>query len=367
MIHMTINSIFNMAPRISRSIKRSFLLIKKKMERCPYSPVSLTLPFYLPTSLSSEKVLQELKTLNGFSFLPNYGNMGDIVIAMAEYQFFEKHGLKYEVFRNRTSQDNLVYGGGGLFIRDWKRCYQQILKLFQKKHLKRIIILPSSFHDCPDLLEAIDERFTVFCREEKSRDYLLSSGAKGKVILAHDMALFLMEIFQNTKLPIRYGFKQVWQQITDSVSRLTHQEGHVVAYFLRTDSESNTDWKKIGLQSTLDLSLCTCSDSRDKDEVSFYTKLFFAGIDMADIVVTDRLHVGICSMLAGKEVFLLDNSYGKVSGVYERSMKQSPRVHFVDDVQKLPGILGRTIAEGKVQRTANLNNLEKIGEVLTRS
>jgi exopolysaccharide biosynthesis predicted pyruvyltransferase EpsI len=149
-----------------------------------------------------------------------------------------------------------------------------------------------------------------------------------------------------------------------SAQELTAQNEYAVAYFLRTDSESNTDWEKIGVQSTLDLSLCMGSDSREPGEVAFYGKLFLAGIDMADIVVTDRLHVGIGSMLMGKEVFLLDNSYGKVSGVYEHSMKQCPRVHFVEDVQKLPDILKRTIAEGRVRKTASLNNLEKIKEVL---
>ena len=85
---------------------------------------------------------------------------------------------------------------------------------------------------------------------------------------------------------------------------------------------------------------------------------------MADIIVTDRLHVGISSRLLGKEVFLFDNSYGKVSGVYEYSLKRCSRVHFVNDVQDLLKLLERTIAEGQIRKTASRENLEKIGKAI---
>jgi len=350
--------------KIWREVKRPFRKIVERMERYPLAPVSLTLPFYSPTDFTSDEIFQELKPLGNFSFLPNSGNMGDIVIAMAEYQFFEKHRLKYKVFRDQFFQENLVYGGGGLFVRNWKNEYQWILELFQNKYLKKIVILPSSFHDCPDLLEIIDDRFTMFCREEKSHNYLLSSGVKGKIILSHDMALYLSEDLPKVTPRFHSKFRNVYQQIKASAPKLTQLEGYAIAYFLRTDSEANADWSNIGVQSTLDLSLCICSDSRDPEEVAFYGKLFLAGIDMADIVVTDRLHVGIGAMLMGKKVFLLDNSYGKVSGVYERSMKQFPRVQFVDDVRNLPGVIKQTVAAGIVRQTTNLENLTKIGEVL---
>ena len=339
--------------------------VKECAKRHPLGRVALDLPFYSPTGFPSDDILQELRSLNEFTYLPNGGNIGDIVIAMAEYQLFEKHKLKYEVIQERVRSENLVIGGGGGFVPYWD--YGRKLKVIQEnKHLKRIIILSSSFYDCPDFLEIVDERFTLFCRETKSRDYLLAAGVKGKVVLAHDMALLLTEDFQTVESRLYYRFKEIWQQIMAAIPRLTQQEGYTTAYFLRTDVESKTDWSKIGIQSTLDLSICAHSDCRCPSDAVFYGKLFFAGIDMADIVVTDRLHVGISSMLLGKEVFLLDNSYGKVSGVYEHSMRQCSRVHFVNDVQELPSLLERTIAEGQIRKTANKGNLEQIGATLTR-
>ena len=51
------------------------------------------------------------------------------------------------------------------------------------------------------------------------------------------------------------------------------------------------------------------------------SKLFMQAIDSVEVVVTDRLHVGLVATLLGKKVFLFDNSYGKVSGIFEQSLK----------------------------------------------
>ncbi len=49
----------------------------------------------------------------------------------------------------------------------------------------------------------------------------------------------------------------------------------------------------------------------------------------ADIVVTDRLHVAVMCHKAGVEVYMLDNSYRKLSGVYRQSMAGNPLVHLL--------------------------------------
>ena len=43
-------------------------------------------------------------------------------------------------------------------------------------------------------------------------------------------------------------------------------------------------------------------------------------IDRYRNIVTNRLHVAVISYLLGKNIELYDNSYCKVSGVYEMSM-----------------------------------------------
>ena len=73
------------------------------------------------------------------------------------------------------------------------------------------------------------------------------------------------------------------------------------------------------------------------------TLMFASVINMFDVIVTDRLHVGICAEKLGKQVILLDNSYGKVSSVYEYSLKDFENVSVVSQsdldsaVQKVAG------------------------------
>ena len=68
----------------------------------------------------------------------------------------------------------------------------------------------------------------------------------------------------------------------------------------------------------IDLSLFACSSCADSVVVRILSKLFMQAIDSVEVVVTDRLHVGLVAALLGKRVFLFDNSYGKVSGIFEQ-------------------------------------------------
>ena len=351
---------------ISRRLLAFFI---EKLQECFYKKsvdLHLHTTHYSPSGYNDENIVNMLRDLNGFTFIPNYGNMGDIVIAQAEYQLFEKYRFLYDVFHGKVTRENLVYGGGGRFVKNWSHRYASTLPIFQQPHIKRIVILPSSFHDCSDLLKVIDKRFVIFCREKQSYDYLLASNTNARIYLEHDMVFFMTDDFMKTTNVRRFNFTKAYRKVSWLVPDLMERNGIKIAWFLRTDSESKTDWTRFDdIKPTLDLSICAHSDSRDGNVCNFYTKLFFSAIDTADMIVTDRLHVGICSMLMGKEVFLVDNSYGKVSGVYEHSMKQNSRVHFIDDVKRLSGILEQAISERIVRQTASLSNLMEISKVLS--
>jgi exopolysaccharide biosynthesis predicted pyruvyltransferase EpsI len=321
-------------------------------------------PNFVPTNYSYQQVIHELRLLDSFTFLPNYGNMGDIVIAQAEYQFFDQFNFQYNIF-DETVPESLVYGGGGMFVKNWQHCYQWLLELFQKNEIKKIIILPSSFYDCPDFLQVIDERFIIFCREKQSYDYLASSNKKAKYYLEHDMAFFLKSDFLKTRNIKYLAYKNVYDKLVSSLNKLGEINDFKIAYFMRIDSEAVLGQQDFNSLQTLDLSSSICSDSRNKNECNFYSKLFIATIDIADIIVTDRLHVGICSMLLGKEVFLIDNSYRKVSEVYRQSMQNIPSVHFVEDIRFLSDEINKCIENNKIRLTASTKNLNIMGDFLS--
>ena len=50
----------------------------------------------------------------------------------------------------------------------------------------------------------------------------------------------------------------------------------------------------------------------------------------ASIVVTDRLHVALPAAIIGKQVYLVEAGYHKLTGVYQQSLKSMPNVRLVD-------------------------------------
>ena len=303
----------------------------------------------------NQKILNSLNELGDFLFYPNVGNLGDVAIAQSEYQMFRDQGYSYKVFNAYNSDTiidrsfNLVYGGGGLFVRYWN--YEKAMNLFKNENLENAVILPSSFCDCDDLLDALDERFTVYCREEKSFKYCTSKNQKANFQLADDMA-FSIDLNPSEKpLPVNFVDLQVstlsklyygnYRKLQKVILKITQQlsdkikldkTGQKTAFFLRTDKERLFDNSEYEI---VDLSVFAKSHCTDSGVVYLLSKIFIDSINMVDLVVTDRLHVGIIGALLKKKVLLLDNTYGKVSGVYKYSMKCMKNVHLLKDISQV--------------------------------
>lgn len=146
------------------------------------------------TPLPLNPALQaELESLGHFVYLPNPGNMGDALIAVATMQVFDRLKLSYEMYdENKTYPAGycLVYGGGGVMVPE---CGQldNMTALFSAPGIGRCVILPHSIRGCDKLLATLDERFTVFCREQKSYDYCTASGSRARFHLSDDMACYM--------------------------------------------------------------------------------------------------------------------------------------------------------------------------------
>lgn len=303
----------------------------------------------ITTFNNNQNIYTTLKDLEHFYFLPNKGNLGDIVIASSEFQYFDANNFNYEVYDifSKGKYDlpyNLVYGGGGIWNKLYQNYYKNILEVFKSKLLKKCIILPSSFYDCEDVINILDERFTVFCREKQSYEYCKSLNQKANFILADDMAIgtdFNMhnKAFYNEKNAISFINSLDTDKMSQYISlynryqkeklkileQLREIEDFTVGYLLRQDREKNiqlqTSLKSIDLSSVLGGYAC------DKSYAYICSKFFLEVIDKFDIIVTDRLHVGICATKLGKQVFLLDNTYKKISEVYKYSLYKYPNSH----------------------------------------
>ena len=312
-----------------------------------------------------ERILNALKGLDDFFFYPNNGNLGDVVIAEAEYQMLEDNKFSYRIYDAYNSPNDiaeepfdLVYGGGGLFVKYWN--YQQVKEIFEKPNLRKAVILPSSFYECDDLLDVLDERFTVFCREKRSYDYCISKNSRANFFLTDDMAFSLdlsryrlnsfdknllkqnLENISDENLIFLYKelyqtYKSLFKLIVDELKLKTvEQNGKKVGYFMRGDEEKSISELYVP---AIDLSLFACSSCADSGVVSILSKLFMQAIDSVEVVVTDRLHVGLVAALLGKRVFLFDNSYGKVSGIFEQSLRYFENVKILNSPDEIKSAL----------------------------
>ena len=330
--------------------------INKKLQSLQSQPDFLRLP-------ENNTVINELKKLDDFIFCTNDGNLGDVIIAEAQYQLFSSLGLKYSIldlqstnFDNQSQYSVCVYSGGGRFngVYDYKKA----MTVFESKYFKKIIILPHSFFNCEDLFKVLDERFIVFCREERSYNYCVSMNKKAKFILSHDMAfnidyklissepilIYKTSMSFNRQYSIRLYESYCYFMITSNkIKRAINEKviilrnGLKLGLMLRIDVESNLseNEKDRYLASSVDLSAFGWISCSDAGLVKALSLLFIQSLNYFDTIITDRLHIGIAAALLGKKIYMLNNNYGKLSGVYKQSMRDFPNVKIYNDISEI--------------------------------
>jgi len=296
---------------------------------------------------NNDAFLEEiLRSLEEFMFIPNKGNLGDALIAAAEFQYFEAGKFDYKIWQRtkmQTKPFNLVYGGGGIWHANYKKSFNEILDIFRSPLLKKCVILPSSFYDCSDVIEIFDERFTIFCREKQSYDYCILRNNRAKFIVADDMAVnmdfgifknklydtVILNEFLDGKQEFSYkNYSTILKKINKNLSSV---KDFSIGYFLRKDAES-TGNNNAGF----DLSGLGGSYCLDSGFCFITSRLFLSVIDKFDTIVTDRLHIGIAAAKLGKKVYLLDNLYKKISSVYEYSLKNRfERAEMISDLSNI--------------------------------
>lgn len=330
------------------------------------------------TNNTDAHINKSLKQLDEFYFLPNQGNLGDIVISFSEFQYFDSNKFNYKCFDvsnllKNNRKFNLVYGGGGLWHSLYKPYYQNILNIFKSSNLKKCVILPSSFYDCEDVLEVLDERFTVFCREEQSFDYCIKLNNKANFILADDMVINAN--FEELRHPLvnKSALLQANKMVLDGIENIADFYSNVVkkalhelkqysnfevGYLLRNDNESVFKKSHI-IAKNIDPSGFAGGHACDNALNTLLTKLFLTIISQFDIVITDRLHIGICAAKLGKKTLLIDNSYKKLSNVYNNSMKGFSNVQVVsaDDLEKAIALAKKNIVPSAVLPLEDIVNI----------
>lgn len=285
------------------------------------------------------------------------------MIANATKQFFEFNKIPYQasdIERLKQSKEsfNLVYGGGGVWYKEYRNYYQNLIDIFNSNLLQKCVILPSSFYDCDEAILAMDERFIVFCREEQSLLYAKSINKKATFILSDDMVIndnfdiyknlslhkYGLHLFNKDKKKIRNLFnafyKKVYQRYIDELSKYSDFN---IGYLLRNDAEKLQN--ELNNIPQTDLSGFGGGYCQDESLNLILGIVFLSFIDKFDNIVTDRLHIGICAAKLNKQVFLLNNIYGKNISVYNKSLKDFNNVHYIEDIKELDSLIEQNSAK----------------------
>lgn len=300
-------------------------------------------------------IISALHDLGEFQFMPNHGNLGDLLIDVATRQLFKKWNLPAV----QSPCPHLVYGGGGRFV-PFYGPLDALRDLLTAPHIKRCIILPHSFFEVDDFVRALDERHIVFCRDAASLAYCQSLNNKALFLPAHDMALCLdpsllcQEPAESEDASLLAWEKSLHSAIRQSAFRMNENGVSLkCAFFPRIGKERALP---ATTEMGVDLSgLWTGSGNGSPRQFQMIRKLL-DGLSTFDVVFSDRLHLCISAFFAGCRVCLLDNNYGKLSGVYHQSLSSHPRLFLLNPSAfglALQDILGGSQSFPDVLRTAS--------------
>lgn len=228
------------------------------------------------------------------------GNYGDSLIWHGTKKLLSLFNISetYVDILSEKNNDTLFIDGGGNFV-DY---YSDVRNFLIKKSslYKEIVILPHTiFGDKQvDVLNHVNSKLTIFCREKISANFLTERINSGEIYLWHDCA-----------------FYNKFESVSSGLGTLN---------VFRSDKESTLS--KLP-EDNIDLSY---NGYAQKPLGELINK-----INQYNKINTDRLHVGICATLLGKQVNLFTNSYYKNKAVYDYSLRQYTNVKFFNNYNEI--------------------------------
>lgn len=224
-------------------------------------------------------------------FLVNDGNWGDSLIREGAEKFLTFHGIRYvslrfkdlekgkitvDALKARHGADSpLIFNGGAALDPRYGRLPFVAALTHQ---FAQTVLLPASF-PVPLAPFNFAPRTRIF-----SRDLSESQTNVPQATFCHDMAFYL-----------------TMPDIAPSRDN---------GCFMRTDSERPTDAPVPANNNDLSL----------KGRAETPVQGFIAEIARYRTVYTNRLHIGICAALLGRQVYLSGNDYYKIRAIYDASI-----------------------------------------------
>lgn len=273
---------------------------------------------------------------------PDYGNLGDHAIALAERKLFgdlfpqkgfieiscEQYIRENLLIENVIREDDILLISGGGYMGSLWLWLEDIAKNIIRRYTKnKIIILPQTLYFEKDSLgESEKKALADTCNQHNNltvmlRDLASFALAKEifsvsvKKILVPDTA-FLLSFPENSSrtgsLVCIRDDKESMGRDSHAISRVLEDMGFAVGFFTTISDEA------------------VCLDNRNACVEKLLDK-----ISSAEIVVTDRLHGMILCAVTNTPCVAFDNASGKVAETYQWLLQEHPRIRLCADMGQL--------------------------------
>lgn len=273
--------------------------------------------------------------------LPEHGNLGDYAIGIAEKNFFDNYFPEYELVcvttnewkelrayfvENIEEKDVLFISGGGYLGDMWRSgsIIKEIISAFPQ-NIK--IMLPNTltYIDNNEENMRLDARY--YADQNKLYIFAREQGSYEKIVKYHYREKNQVGIFPDMALSLNY-------------SNLSENDRNGVLLCFRNDAEkvySDESVQKIRnilREISIDYHVVDVHVNRyvNWNDAEMVVQKKLDEFKHAKLVITDRLHGMIFAAITGTPCIAVDNSTGKVSGVY-RWIAHLPYIQFVVDNQ----------------------------------
>lgn len=264
-------------------------------------------------------------------FTPDHSNIGDQMITLAEYDFFneifnseqKKHFYEFtfeewkifskKIIKNINENDLIFIHGGGFLGSFYGEIQKEMIFLLRNMKNNKIIIMPQTIYfentkigkvELAKFKEAMKEcsRLTVFTRDKRS----------------HDLALHKLEVGKD------HCF-MVPDIVTYCEKRSNIKREKRIMIIMRNDCEKVCNEDKLKFLSNMkeledyeiiktDMYHSSSVNARQREKV---VQKKLDEFSKASLIITDRLHGMLFSAITGTPCIAFDNKSKKVSGQYE--------------------------------------------------
>lgn len=295
---------------------------------------------------------------------PNYSNVGDSLIWLGEIAYLKSRGLKINYVgdienynKNNLSElinknSIILMQGGGNFGSLWEEVHEFRLRVIRDFPNVKMIQLPQTIHfeDVGKIKETADAihlqgNYTFLARSKQTYD-LAKKYFDAEIHLCPDMAFFIGYIspklnpYLDRFILSRDDIEKGYDAFSDE-TQFNQNLNYEVADWMEASRyerflhrlEMHSGW----LRKIIDpnnLILLQLWNHLSRVRMRRGIKLLSSG----RVVLTDRLHGHILSILIGKPHIVVDNSYGKISDFYQTWTLRNAKSVLVTDFNTLGAV-----------------------------